>query len=208
MAKLFIKNKLSRLKELYLVIKNQLKSKDMKITVDEHLSLELLSSKHTKELFQLIDNNRTYLRNWLPLVEQIDSLETATQYVNEWVERNNRESEYSFVILENNLIIGRIGVYKINSANKTGEIGYWIAENAQGKGIVSRTAKVFLGYCFSTLNINRMELKCGTENYKSVVVAKQLNFQKEGIIRAGEWLHNRFIDLNFYSLLKNEFLDN
>ena len=53
-----------------MVIKNQLKSKDMKITVDEHLSLELLSSKHTKELFQLIDNNRTYLRNWLPLVEQ------------------------------------------------------------------------------------------------------------------------------------------
>lgn len=180
----------------------------MTITVDKHLSLELLSSKHAAELFQLIDSNRNYLINWLPLVNHIDSLETAAHFVNGWVERNKKEFEYSFVILENNLMVGRIGVYKINPANKTGEIGYWIAENAQGKGIISRTGKVFLNYCFSTLNINRMELKCGTENHKSAVVAKQLNFQKEGIIREGEWLHNRFIDLNFYSLLKNEFLNN
>jgi ribosomal-protein-serine acetyltransferase len=104
----------------------------------------------------------------------------------------------------NDKVIGRIGVYKIDSQNKIGEMGYWLAENAQGKGIITKSSKAIINFCFSDLQLNRIEIKCGTENLKSKAIPEKLNFTKEGVIRQGELLYDTFIDLNLYSLLKSE----
>jgi ribosomal-protein-serine acetyltransferase len=54
------------------------------------------------------------------------------------------------------------------------------------------------------LQLNRIEIKCGIENFKSKTIPEKLNFTKEGVIRQGELLYDKFIDLNLYSLLKTD----
>lgn len=85
---------------------------------------------------------------------------------------------------------------------KIGSVGYWLSEEFQGKGIVLRSVEKLVDYCFTELLLNRIEIKCGTKNYKSQAIAEKIGFQKEGIIREGEFLHNAFSDLFCYSLLK------
>ncbi len=63
---------------------------------------------------------------------------------------------------------------------------------------------MLIDFCFHHLNLNRIEIRCGTENVKSKHVAEKLNFTKEGVIRQGELLYDRYIDLNLYSLLKSD----
>lgn len=138
----------------------------------------------------------------MPFVDRMQTIEYAENFVNGSMQRNKEGNEYAFVIILNNQVIGRVGVYKIDTQNKIGEIGYWIAESFQGKGIVTKSCKVIIDFCFSELQLNRIEIKCGTENFKSQFIPEKLNFTKEGVMRQAELIYDRFIDLNLYSLIK------
>ena len=113
-------------------------------------------------------------------------------------------TDYGYVILLNYKIVGRIGIHYIDQQNKTGSIGYWLGEEFQGKGIVTKACTALRHYTFTVLRLNRIEIKCGTKNCKSAAIPERLGFTKEGVLRQAEWVNDKFIDLNLYSLLKNE----
>ena len=176
----------------------------MIINIDENIKIELINENHSQPIFDIVDKNRIHLRQWLPFVDRMQTVEFAENFVKGTMQRNKDGNEFAFVIIENDKVIGRIGVYKIDGQNKIGEIGYWLAENLQGKGIITKSCKALIDFCFSDLQLNRIEIKCGTENFKSKTIPEKLNFTKEGVIREGELLYDKFIDLNLYSLLKTD----
>ena len=176
----------------------------MIINIDENIKIELITENHSQPIFDIVDKNRIHLRQWLPFVDRMQTVEFAENFVKGTMQRNKDGNEFAFVIIENDKVIGRIGVYKIDGQNKIGEIGYWLAENLQGKGIITKSCKALIDFCFSDLQLNRIEIKCGTENFKSKTIPEKLNFTREGVIREGELLYDKFIDLNLYSLLKTD----
>ena len=176
----------------------------MTLHIDQDIRLELIAENHAQPIFDLVDKNKAHLREWLPFVDRMQTVEFAENFVKGTMQRNKDGHEFAFVILENDTLIGRIGVYKIDNQNKIGEIGYWLAENGQGKGIITKSCKSLIDFCFSDLQLNRIEIKCGTGNFKSKTIPEKLNFTKEGVIRQGESLYDTFIDLNIYSLLKSD----
>jgi ribosomal-protein-serine acetyltransferase len=176
----------------------------MTIKIDDTTKLELITENHAQPIFDMVDANRAHLRTWLPFVDRMQTVEFAENFIKGAMQRNNEGSEYAFMIIENEKAIGRIGVYKIDGQNKIGEIGYWIIEGLQGKGIVTKACKAVVDFCFSDLQLNRIEIKCGTENSKSKTIPEKLNFTKEGVIRQGELLYDTYIDLYLYSLLKSD----
>ena len=176
----------------------------MTIKIDQNIRLELINENYSQSIFDIVDENRTHLRQWLPFVDRMQTLEFAENFVKGTMQRNKDGNEFAFVIIANEKVVGRVGIYKIDLQNKIGEIGYWLAENVQGKGIVTNSCKAIIDFCFTALQLNRIEIKCGTENFKSKTIPEKLNFTKEGVIRQGELLYDKFIDLNLYSLLKQE----
>lgn len=179
----------------------------MTINIDDNIRIELIEEKHTQSIFNMVNENRNHLRPWLPFVDKMQTIEFAKNFVNATLQRNKEGVEYAFVIFNNDQMVGRVGVYKIDNQNKIGEIGYWLIENAQGNGIVTNCCKRLIDFCFNDLNLNRIEIKCGTGNFKSNAIPEKLNFTKEGVIRQGEQLYDKFIDLNLYALLKADRLD-
>lgn len=176
----------------------------MTIDIDNNIKLELIEEKHTAELFNLVSANRNYLREWLPWVDNMQSVEFIEGFINSSMQRNNAKEEYAFVIMADGKMEGRIGIYKIDNQNKIGEIGYWVSEGRQGKGLVSKCCKALIEYGFEKTGLNRIEIKCGTENYKSQAIPERLNFKFEGILRQAELIRENFIDLKLYSMLKKE----
>jgi ribosomal-protein-serine acetyltransferase len=174
----------------------------MIIKVDEKISIELAEEKHTQSIFDMVDSNRNYLRTWLPFVDRMQTAEFTQNFVNGTMQRNKDGNEFAFVVFYEAKMVGRVGVYKIDNQNKIGEIGYWLVEDAQGKGIITKTCKALTDFCFTDLQLNRIEIKCGTENIRSKLIPERLNFTHEGIIRQGELLYDKFIDLNLFSLIK------
>jgi ribosomal-protein-serine acetyltransferase len=176
----------------------------MKIQISENISIELVENRHAPGIFSLVESDRDYLRTWLPWVDYANSVEFIENFVKGSQQRNSDGVEHGFVILEKDKVIGRIGVYEIDSQNRIGEIGYWIGKDYQGRGIVTDCCRKMVDFCFNELNLNRIEIKCGSENFKSQFIPERLNFKLEGVIRQGELVHGKFIDLNLYALLKDK----
>ncbi|MBK7633025.1 MAG: GNAT family N-acetyltransferase [Saprospiraceae bacterium] len=56
-------------------------------------------------------------------------------------------------------------MHKIDHQNKIGEIGYWLTY-VQGKGITTSACEALLSFCFNELQLNRIEIKCGTKIFE------------------------------------------
>ena len=92
---------------------------------------------------------------------------------------------------------------------KKGELGYWVSEQFQGKGIVTRSCQQLLKYAFTHLGLNRIVLRFkhvsdDNENGRSRRVAERLGFTQEGVQRQGGVARGEFMDMVVYSLLAEE----
>lgn len=175
------------------------------IKVNENISLELVEEKHTEAILNLVSANKLILREWLPWVDEAD-LKFIKKFVSNSKRQYKAKTDFAYVIIYNDEIVGRIGIYQIN--NKTGAVGYWLDENFQGKGIITKASIAIIDYAFDFLHLNRIEIKCGTQNYKSQGIPERLQFKKEGIIPKGEIINKKFIDLSLYSITKTDWETN
>ena len=176
----------------------------IQIKIDSNLRLELTDESHAESIFNLVDNNRAYLKQWLPWVDSTQTVENTKEYIKMTLKRYAENNGFDCSIIFNDEIAGLIGLHKIDHSNKITSIGYWLGEDYQHKGIMTKTVVALLNYCFNSLELNRIELKCASENYRSQAIPERLNFKKEGIIRQGEFLNGKYVDLFLYSLLKEE----
>jgi ribosomal-protein-serine acetyltransferase len=177
----------------------------LEIEIDEDLCLEQLNISHAQGIFDLINSNREYLRKWLTFVDNTKTLKDTENYISYIDESSeNVNSETVISILFRNKLLGIISIKKVDWANRIAEVGYWLGEQYQGKGIITRSCKAILDYAFSQMGINRIEIKCGVGNERSCHVPRRLGFTFEGVERDGELVNDIFIDLEVYSILKRE----
>ena len=170
------------------------------IRVDDEILLRPPRMSDAEDLFALVDSNRDYLRRWLPWV---DGLRSARDY-RPWIEGRVGGNEYRLLIVYKGAVVGATGVRDLDSPNKAGEIGYWLAEDMQGRGIVTRTCRALLDYAFDELEINRMQIRVATGNTKSLAIPERLGLQFEGVLREAELVNGEYYDLALYSMLASE----
>ena len=99
---------------------------------------------------------------------------------------------------------GQIGYNFFDRENHRTEIGYWLGASFQGKGLITMASTALINNAFDRLDIQRIEIKCCTENLKSRKIPEKLGFKLEGIARNAEWLRDRFCDLAVYAMLADE----
>ncbi len=102
-------------------------------------------------------------------------------------------------------ICGVISLDSFDPANRSSEIGYWLREDCQGRGLATRAAASLIEYAFSVLGLNRLAIRAATENHRSRAVAERLGFVEEGILREAAQRDHHFVDLALYALLRRDF---
>lgn len=176
------------------------------IPVDHEIILKELSHSSAGVIFHSIDSSRQYLSQWLPFVKitrsQADT-EEFIQLVN-YSENNKKEKVFEIWYLEQ--FAGLLGLKDINENYRKLELGYWLDEKMQNRGIMVRSCKQLIRYIFGTMQMNRITVKVAVGNPKSSAIPKKLGFHFEGIERESEALHGKFVDLEIYSLLKKDMI--
>jgi ribosomal-protein-serine acetyltransferase len=166
--------------------------------------LELTAPQHAEGLFKAVDLNRVHLAEFLPWVGNMQSFLDFERYIAMCEQLYSEGREVSFVIIDNNEIVGRIGLHYINPQNKCAAIGYWLTKAAEGQGIITQSCRAIIDYGFNELGLHRIELKAATANTKSQAVPQRLGFTKEGILRDAELVNGHWHDLVLFSVLKEE----
>jgi len=168
-------------------------------TPDIHL--HILAEKHSGELFDLLHRNRRYLREWLPWLDTQKKSDDSLQFIKAVRSQFERNESVTFGIRYRETLCGIISLHRIDWPNRATMIGYWIAEDFQGRGIVTESCKAMLDYAFLQLGLHRIEIRCATANRKSRAIPERLGFVSEATLRDAEWLYDHFVDLIVYSML-------
>lgn len=175
-----------------------------KRTVDHQLALELALPYRAPEIFKLIDTNRAHLDPWFPWVAKSLSVSDTQTFLASRIRSLAETGELECVMLFNGTPVGLIGICPLSGNPHQAEIGYWIAKEYTGKGLVTKSCRVVIEYCFNILNVNSILIRAVEQNVRSWAVAERLGFHHDGTDRMGICVNGVFSDCRRYSLLRTE----
>ena len=113
-----------------------------------------------------------------------------------------------FVVTYDGELVGQLTVGGVQYGSLRGaHIGYWVAQDFAGRGIIPTAVALATDHAFRTLRLHRIEISMRPENGPSRRVTEKLGFRFEGERR--EYLHidGQWRDHLVYVLLAGEFPD-
>lgn len=169
------------------------------------IELRLLEERHVAVLFALVEREREYLRQWLSWVDARSSEASILDFIRGALGQFSSNQGFSAGIWADGAIAGVITLHKISWQDRMGEIGYWLAREFQGRGIMTDAARAVTEHALVELELNRVEIRCALENVKSAAIPKRLGFKSDGVLRQASLLEGRYRDLEVFSMLRSEY---
>jgi ribosomal-protein-serine acetyltransferase len=166
--------------------------------------LRLLEARHADALFALVRENEARLRQWVPWLKHVGTVDGVANLIRRRLHRLADGSGWAAGIWHCGRLAGEIGFDFIDGDNRSAEIGYWVAAASEGKGLVSRACRALIEHAFMELDLTRVQIRCAVENRRSRSIPERLGFTLEGRLRSAERLHDRYVDLAVYGLLASE----
>jgi ribosomal-protein-serine acetyltransferase len=171
------------------------------LPVDDEIVLVLAEERHAAAMTDLIVRNQARLARWEPWAEQPATLEGTRAYIRAALEDFVRGRQISTIIGVDGgrRYVGRCGM-RINPYAGSGDIGYWIDGDYEGRGITSRSARALISAVFDELGLERVELRTSVDNRRSRALAERLGFRFDGTMPAGLRFARRADDVALYSV--------
>lgn len=115
----------------------------------------------------------------------------------------DKNSTFAFAIEIEGKVVGSIAVFRQNNIHfKTAELGYYLAEEYWGKGIMTEAVKQVCKCVFDNSDIIRIYAEPFAHNIGSCRVLEKAGFQFEGLLRANAVKNGAIIDMKMYALIR------
>lgn len=120
------------------------------------------------------------------------------------VEKND-ELRLSIRLRSNERLCGGIGLHP-TAAHQHAELGYWLGVPFWGNGYATEAAHAVVRYGFEQIKLHRIFASHFEGNVASARVLEKLGMRHEGCLRQHILKWDRFIDLQLYAILRQEFI--
>jgi ribosomal-protein-alanine N-acetyltransferase len=147
---------------------------------------------------ELRARNAAWLRPWEATSPEAAAFRpTFAQYVRSQNRAARRGEGYAYVIEVGAQMVGQLTISSVTRGSlQSATIGYWIAEDMAGRGIVPVCVALATDFCFFELGLHRVEINIRPENAASLRVVAKLGFRDEGVRRQylhinGSWADHR-----------------
>ncbi|MFT4143574.1 MAG: GNAT family protein [Mobilitalea sp.] len=188
-------NKLPRIETQHLILRQITESED-----DGRDSLEFINDYSVYRFWGMYDESKDLNGRRRPKKKiKLDYHYNVT--MKEY--RAGRELSWLMELKDSHKVIGEIVLYDFR-LKKQADIGYRINKEYWGKGYAPEAGQAMVKAAFEYLDLNRLQIRCFTNNNGSIRVAQKLGFTQEGQIRGGAIL-NVMTDYYIFGLLKKEY---
>lgn len=172
--------------------------------INQDIHLEIFDLRHTCQIYELFLQNREHLAPELDWLSQEFTPADVKMYIKAGLQRFADNNGFRAGIWWQGQLAGCIGLHSLDWESSKASLGYWLAAQHQGKGIVGQCCKAVIGYGFTQLDLERIEIQCAADNSRSRAVAERLGFSHEGVLRNAWRRQGQFVDLVVYSVLQAE----
>jgi len=166
-----------------------------------NIAIRLWRIEDTKDLAKALNNKKILdnLRDGLPFPYTVSDAETFIK-TSLSADSNNA---FVWAITVDDKAIGCVGVYRKDNIHRlTAEIGYYIAEEYWGKGIMTTAIKQACLYIFSNTDIIRIFAEPYAQNAASCRALEKAGFTYEGTLKSNAIKNGQIIDMKMYALIK------
>lgn len=142
---------------------------------------------------------------WTRVPENYDERDAA-----EWTVERRRQQEAGeglhLVIADadSDEFLGAIGAHDIDRTDGRCNIGYYLAREARGQGVMTRAVTMLSRWAFDNLPVDRIEITIHPENAPSRSVAERAGYTFEGVLRSHTVIKGKRRDMAMHSLLRDE----
>ena len=174
-----------------------IKSGHFPIKLDDTITLRPYAKEDAAVIFLSVNENREHLGRWFPWVRGTQSVEDSVEFLKTVVEEEHSNCTgihlgiFDTISLRgkhNEKLLGSVAIRKINLSNHTGEVGCWLAEESQGKGLATKACLKIIEYSKTVLGLQQFELHTAVDNLRTQALAERLNFKRvaDVVIKAAE----------------------
>lgn len=167
------------------------------------LELRLMETHHAEALFAIIDRDRAYLRRWQNWPDHINTLDDVYAMIERADGRRANHNGFDLLIWSDGELAGKIGLVYVDWQDRVTEIGYWISQPYQGRGLVTRACRALLDEAFDWLLMNETLIRCASGNLRSRAIPERLGFSLSAAVTPKTWLRGRQIDEVLYSMTRH-----
>lgn len=153
------------------------------------IELREFSDGDAAQLYEVIDSNRAYLREWLFWVDLTTEVNGSAVFIQSVTETNSAKQSLVLGIWRGDQLLGAISLVDINYESKIAQLGYWIAEAEQGKGYITASCKALITHAFENFAIEQIHIRCIAENERSHAVIRRLGLSCSTIVEGPQWTH-------------------
>lgn len=171
--------------------------------IDPELKLSLSIPQYAEELFELTHKNRDFLKQWLPWLNNVQAISDTKEFIKSQLLRFQKAEALHITIFYQDRIAGVVGYNQIDRINNIGHIGYWLGQEYNGKGIMTKSVRELIEIGHSYYSLHRFDIRCAVKNSRSRAIPERLGFKNEGIIRQAEKVYDNYFDHVVYGLLKS-----
>ncbi len=160
------------------------KFKPLKKLSSERLDLFRRTHCHDIDMWDAINESRTFLREYLFWVDGTkdfsDVYATTDLFTKFW----NDDVEWCYAIYRrsDNKFLGCIGAHNINFRNQSAELGYWLRQPETGNGYMTEAVKALEEELFKQ-GLHRLTILCDVNNTASANVATRAGYELESIAK-------------------------
>lgn len=174
----------------------------------EKYEVRLLKKEDTLTYFQLIENNRSRLEDFVAGIVSKTKNRTDTEiFIDEIIEKNTNRTYFPYVVIDNGNqeFVGFIDVKNIDWNIPKAEIGYFIDKKYTGKGIAENVLNLIINHFFNKLKFVKLLLRIHQDNKSSIRLAEKCGFTIEGTIRKDyKTTKGKIVDLIYYGKIRND----
>src|ERR1043165_6074140 len=123
--------------------------------IEDELELRPVDERHAEELTALVRRDLAYLKQWMPWATERYSVEDAREVLRRNIRQAAEDQGFATLIFFRGRVVGSIGYNNFDWANRKTDIGYWLAAALQGRGIMTRAARVLVSSPFKELPLTR-----------------------------------------------------
>ncbi len=172
--------------------------------IRDGLLLRTFRPEDAEELCRVVDANRERLRAWMSWVDASTEVEHFRLFIESTWKQYTEDGSLVCAVVLHDRMVGVAGYHPIRQQNRSVALGYWLAEEVTGQGIMTDCCRFLTEHAFGALGLNRVEIAVAVENARSRAIPERLGFVQEGVIRDAEWLCDHYVDHAVYAMLKRD----
>ncbi len=174
------------------------------LRVNDDITLRLTDTYQSREFLELAHANRASIAPFMPWISRVHNHDDVLTLIKRDRKRFAEGEAVTARIFFRDQLAGRVRLFGMSVPLRIGNIGYWLAQQYRGRGIMTEVVRTMLDYGFGTRGLRKILLHCSTTNDASRAIAERIGFEHVAVLLSEDYVNGEYQDLHRFRMMRGD----